>query len=85
MEAEIWMKFIFSNFQRKGLDKMYKICYNYVCCEILAQSVEHTPFKCGVEGSSPSYLTNPVYHSDTLKRKPVDSGFFYFPKEFFSC
>ncbi len=31
--------------------------YNNICCETLAQSVEHTPFKRRVEGSNPSCLT----------------------------
>ena len=34
--------------------------YNYICCETLAQSVEHTPFKRRVEGSNPSCLTTHI-------------------------
>lgn len=52
------MKNIFGNFQRKKLDNESKMWYNKKRCdEILAQPVEHTPFKREVEGSNPSYLT----------------------------
>ncbi len=52
------MKYFFVNFQTEMLDKVFLIWYNNVCCEILAQPVEHTPFKREVEGSNPSYLTS---------------------------
>ena len=42
---------------RLCLDKNIFFCYNYICFETLAQSVEHTPFKRRVEGSNPSCLT----------------------------
>lgn len=52
------MKYFFAKFQIKRLDNVFKIWYNIKRCdEILAQPVEHTPFKREVEGSNPSYLT----------------------------
>ena len=39
------------------LDIGISFWYNNLCCETLAQSVEHTPFKRRVEGSNPSCLT----------------------------
>ena len=39
------------------LDIGISFWYNILCCETLAQSVEHTPFKRRVEGSNPSCLT----------------------------
>ncbi len=52
------MKYFFAKFQMKTLDKDARMWYNIKRCdEILAQPVEHTPFKREVEGSNPSYLT----------------------------
>ena len=43
------------------LDIALSFWYNNICCETLAQSVEHTPFKRRVEGSNPSCLTTFIY------------------------
>lgn len=51
---------------KKAIDFSKFIWYNNICCETLAQPVEHTPFKRRVEGSNPSCLT--------IDKKPVLSG-----------
>lgn len=62
---------------KKRLDKEVKICYNKSRCENnycnltvfepLAQAAEHLPFKQGVPGSIPGWLTKGV----------LDKPFFY--------
>ena len=63
---------------RKAIDFSKFIWYNNICCETLAQPVEHTPFKRRVEGSNPSCLTilgqwnrcsskNPLFIADFLR------------------
>ena len=49
-----------------ALDINVQIWYNIICCETLAQSVEHTPFKRRVEGSSPSCLTRAFRNNGAL-------------------
>ncbi len=63
---------------KKVLDKEVKICYNKSRCENnynvftvfepLAQAAEHLPFKQGVPGSIPGWLTK-IYF--TLLRIPI--------------
>ncbi len=58
---------------KKVLDKEVKICYNKSRCENnynvftvfepLAQAAEHLPFKQGVPGSIPGWLTNIVIYT----------------------
>ncbi len=62
---------------KKRLDKEAKICYNKSRCknrfgiftvfEPLAQAAEHLPFKQGVPGSIPGWLTNNPFSNADLR------------------
>ena len=62
---------------RLCLDKNIFFCYNYICFETLAQSVEHTPFKRRVEGSNPSCLTKKMEQFRPVSEKVRCFGLFF--------